>query len=188
MKNNSIIKINTNKLSKNEIIELVITFAIVIFINTFIFGITTVSGESMNPTLENRDRLILKKYGSVLRIEEYNYGDIVVLKSPLENDKRLFIKRVIGTPGDKIEIKNGELYINNNHIEENYIDNNSYTEPLSYGQNYLVPENEFFVIGDNRLPGGSNDSRGFGSISLSEIKGKVVFRIFPFNKAGKNLK
>ena len=188
MDNESIFLRKLNKFDKNEIIELICTIAIVLFINTFIFGITVVSGESMNPTLQNKDRILLKKYESTLGIDEYNYGDIVVFKSPLENDNRLFIKRVIGIPGDKIEIIEDKLYINNKYIEENYIDTESYTESLVYGESYLVPQNEIFVIGDNRFPGASNDSRSFGSITFNRIEGKAIFRIFPLNKIGKEFK
>lgn len=182
---------NEKKSAKNnklEWIETISLMMVALFINIFILNITTVSGESMNPSLENGDRLILKKYEVVLNTEKYKIGDIVVFKSPLEDDDRLFIKRVIGVPGDKINILNGDLYINGEYINEPYIENQSFTESLSYGESYTVPEDEIFVMGDNRFTGGSNDSRSFGSVSLENIKGKVVFRIFPFNRIGKSFK
>lgn len=163
---------------KREWIESLTIILIVMFINIFIFGITTVRGESMDPTLNNNDRLLLKKYGATLQIEKYDRGDIVVFKSPLEKDKRLFIKRIIGLPGDKINILDGKVFVNDKCIEETYIKNNSYTEELLYGENFTVPEGEIFVVGDNRLRGGSNDSRSFGSIPLEDIKGKVILRVF----------
>lgn len=178
----------TSKTNKREWMESIIIVIIAIVINVFIFNITTVSGESMNPTLENGDRLILKKYEKLLNTEVYSRGDIVVFKSPLDKDNRSFIKRVVGVPGDKINISRGDLYINDEYIKEPYVENESFTESLSYGKNYIVPEYKIFVMGDNRLTGGSNDSRSFGSISVEEIKGKVVLRIFPFNKINKNLK
>lgn len=163
---------------KREWIESLTIILIVMFINIFIFGITTVRGESMDPTLNNNDRLLLKKYGATLQIEKYDRGDIVVFKSPLEKDKRLFIKRIIGLPGDKINILDGKVFVNDKCIEETYIKNNSYTKELLYGENFTVPEGEIFVVGDNRLRGGSNDSRSFGSIPLEDIKGKVILRVF----------
>lgn len=177
-------KIENN--TKQWIKSIGMAIIIAIFIKTFIFNVTYVKGDSMNPTLKESDRLILKKYGTVLKTEEYKRGDIVVFESPLENDNRSFIKRVIGVPGDKINISNGELYINDEYIKEPYIANNSFTESLSYGDRYIVLENELFVIGDNRFPGESNDSRSFGSVSLENIEGKVVLRIFPLNKIGKD--
>lgn len=179
-----------NKNSKEErktfIKQILVVIILAFFIRTFIFNVTYVSGDSMNPTLSHKDRLIVKKYESVLNIEEYARGDVVVFKSPLEKDNRTFIKRVIGVPGDKINILDGKIFINDDYIEEGYIEEDSFTESLTYGENYIVPESEVFVIGDNRLPGGSNDSRRFGSISVNEIKGRAVFRIFPFDKIGKD--
>ncbi|HHX60091.1 MAG TPA: signal peptidase I [Epulopiscium sp.] len=179
-----------NKIPKNnkrDWIETIMIGIVVIVINVFFFNITVVRGDSMNPTLGDGDRLILKKYETLLNIEEYNKGDIVAFKSPIDKDNRFFIKRVVGIPGDKINIIEGNLYINDEYIKEPYVENECFTESLSYGANFIVPEDQIFVIGDNRSPGGSNDSRSFGSISIKEIKGKVVLRIFPFNKIGKAL-
>ena len=170
------------KNTKRELLESITIILTVIFINIFIFGITTVSGDSMNPTLKNKDRLLLKKYGATLQTEKYNRGDIVVFKSPLEDDKRLFIKRILGIQGDKINILDGKVFVNDKYIEESYVELGSYTEGLLYGKDFIVAEGEIFVLGDNRLSGKSNDSRSFGSISIEKVKGKVVFRVFPFNK------
>ena len=177
------------KNNKREWFETISIITILIVIKVFIFDITYISGQSMSPTIEDGDSLLLKKYESVLNNEEYNRGDIVVFESPLDKEekpflKKMFVKRVIGLPGDKINISEGKVFVNNESIEEVYIKNNSFTDSLYYGDNYIVPEGEIFVIGDNRGPGGSNDSRSFGSISLESIKGKAVFRIFPFDKVG----
>ena len=95
---------NKNKSIKDDKVEwseIIIPVIAALFINLFVLNITTVSGESMNPSFENGDRLILKKYETILKTEKYVIGDIIVFKSPLENDDRLFIKRVIGIPGMK---------------------------------------------------------------------------------------
>lgn len=177
------------KSNKREWFETVAIMMMVIFIKIFVFEITYVSGQSMSPTIEGGDSLLLKKYESILNIEEYNRGDIVVFESPVEKEekpfsKKMFVKRVIGLPGDRINISGGKVFVNSEPINEVYIENNSFTDSLYYGDNYIVPEGEIFVIGDNRSPGGSNDSRSFASISLESIKGKAVFRIFPFDKIG----
>lgn len=148
--------------TKEWVKSILIAIIIAVFVKSFIFNVTVVKGDSMNPSLMESDKLILKKYETLLKIAEYKRGDIVVFESPLENDHRSFIKRVIGIPGDKINILNGELYLNDEYIEEPYIENNSYTESLFCGDSYIVLENELFVIGDNRLPGKSHDSRSFG--------------------------
>ncbi len=188
MKFNSKVKGKTAKTIKQEWIESLIIIIVGILINTLVFSITAVSGESMAPTLEDGDRLLIRKYKVVLNTEEYNRGDIVVFRSPLEGDNRSFIKRVIGFPGDKINILDGKLYINDKYIKEPYVENKLFTESLLYGENYIVPKDEIFVIGDNRFPRGSNDSRSFGSISSKEIEGKVVFKIFPFGKMSKDFR
>jgi len=153
-----------------------------IFITTFVFSSAEVKGQSMSPTLEEGDRLIIKKYEVVLNTEDYKRGDLIVFESPSENDDQYYIKRVIGLPGDKINILNGKLYINDLEIEEPYIGKDTSTESLAFGVNYVVSENELFVMGDNRLPGKSNDSRSFGSVSQEKIEGKIVFRFFPIDR------
>jgi len=177
----------TSETNKRDWIETIMIGIVVIVLNVFVFNITIVKGESMNPTLGNGDRLILKKYETLLKTEEYNRGDIVAFRSPIDKDNRIFVKRVVGISGDEISIVEGDLYINGEYVNEPYVPNESFTESLSYGGNFIVPEDEIFVMGDNRFPGGSNDSRSFGSVSIEEIKGKVVFRIFPFNKINKDL-
>lgn len=177
-----------NRKEKNNKIEWLKSFAIAIIISFFIkfliFDVTYVKGDSMNPTLEEGDRLILKKYGTVLDIEEYDRGDIVIFPSPLENDRRLFIKRIIGLPGDKIDIIDGQIYINDEYVFEPYIQKHSFTQSIIFGNNYIVPKNHIFVIGDNRTNRGSFDSRHFGSVPIEKVKGKIIFRVFPFSKAG----
>lgn len=181
---------SSDKSTKNDVKDWIKSIAIAIiaaiFIHTFLFNIIEVKGSSMHPTLEEHDRLILKKYEAVLKIEDYVRGDIVVFKSPLKNDNRYFIKRVIGVPGDTIDIMNGKLYINDEEIIESYIENDSYTESLNFGENHTVQENELFVLGDNRLPGKSNDSRSFGSVSIEQVEGKIVLRILPLKKIDKD--
>jgi len=173
---------------RNNVIDWIksigIAIATTMFVTTFVFNTAVVQGDSMNPTLEDSDRLIVKKYETFLKTEEYKRGDLIIFESPLEDDDRVFIKRVIGLPGETINITDGELYVNEMKIQEPYIAENIYTQPLLYGRDYLVSENELFVMGDNRYPDKSNDSRSFGSISFDHIEGKIVLRILPLDKAG----
>lgn len=167
------------------------SFVIALFlatgINTFIANIIDVRGSSMKPTLEEGDRLLLKKYKAVFKLEKYRNGDIIVFKSPLKDNKGLYVKRIVGIAGDKINIIDGKVYVNDKYLEESYIDDEVFTEALIYGKDFIVPENEVFVIGDNRLPGKSNDSRLFSSIPIESVAGKVSYRVSPFNKIDKNL-
>ncbi|MFH5834927.1 signal peptidase I [Proteiniclasticum sp. C24MP] len=158
-----------------------------LFVTTFLFSSAVVKGSSMYPTLHENDRLIVKKYETILKTEEYRRGDIIVFESPLENEDKYFIKRVIGLPGDKITISDGKVHVNDEIIEEPYIDQHAFTETLFFGDDYIVSENELFVMGDNRLPGKSNDSRSFGSISIDRIEGKIVLRVLPLDRIDSDL-
>lgn len=106
----------------------------------------------------------------------------------LESGKRSYIKRVIGLPGDYIEIKNGAVYINDEKLQENYLEDGVVTDMIqggreqSYFTDFTVPANHVFALGDNRP--GSTDCRSFGCIPLEKIEGKVAFRFWPFSKFG----
>ena len=158
-----------------------------IFINTFVFNVTQVRGDSMQPTLESGDMLLLKRYKTFLNIEKYNRGDIIVFKSPLPGRKTHFIKRVIGVPGDRINIMEGKVHIDGEKIDEPYIQEGVYTETLIYGTDFTVPNGQVFVMGDNRMPGESTDSRMFSSISTESIEGKISFKYTAPNKIERNL-
>lgn len=159
---------------KTILIALILAFVIKNFIFTFAY----VRGISMEPTLQEKNMLfsfVPKKYYGMDR------GDIIVLKSPTEKNKN-YIKRIIGLPGDEIQIKNGKVYINKELYNEEYI-SNSYTEALN-ATFVTLDKNEYFVMGDNRNPYGSIDSRSFGPIKKSSIKSVVTFRILPFSEFG----
>ena len=105
----------------------------------------------------------------------------------LESGKRSYIKRVIGLPGEHVEIKDGSVYINEEKLGENYLQDGVVTD-MKIGNNqlyftdFVVPENCVFVLGDNRT--GSTDSRAFGCIPLEKIEGTVAFRFWPISKFG----
>ena len=103
----------------------------------------------------------------------------------LEIGKISYIKRIIGVAGDHIEIKDGKVYLNDEELEENYLDENVTTDLGTYGvySDIVVPEGYIFVMGDNR--GHSTDSRCFGCVPISKIEGKVWIRFWPFSKFGK---
>ncbi len=153
---------------------IVIALILAFVIRHFLFAPVIVDGESMIPTLEHSDRMIVNKIS-------YSFGeperfDIIVFHAPAGKD---YIKRVIGLPGDTIEFKNDILYVNGEAVEEPYLDElkQSYNgERLTRDFSVItVPENELFVLGDNR--GRSKDSRDIGTIHIDEVIGKanVVF-------------
>lgn len=169
------------KSNSSEIIEwiesILLAIIIAVFIKTFLFNTTYVLGNSMYPTLYERDRLFANKIP--LYFSGPDRGDIVILEAPDDPDKD-YIKRVIAIGGDTVSIIDGKVYLNGNLLKEDYIEEEAYTHV--YGQNYWeVPEGHVFVLGDNRRDGASKDSRYFGCVPLESIKGIVNFRYFPFN-------
>ena len=152
-----------------EIIPYIVIVLVVVLIRTFIITPVRVDGDSMKNTLKNGDILLLYKLGSINRL------DIIVLDEEKDNEK--IIKRVIGLPGETVAIKKGKIYINDKVIDDEY----AYGETSDYDK-ITLEDDEYFILGDNRLI--SKDSRYFGPIKENEIKGKIVFRLFPFTKIG----
>jgi len=153
-----------------SLLPYIIIILVVILIRTFIITPVRVSGDSMHDTLKDGDIMLLKKFDT-----SYNRYDIVVFD---RNGERL-IKRVIGLPGEYIECIDGKIYINDEEIKD--IDTNLVTSDFN---KLYIPENYYYVLGDNRPV--SNDSRYFGPVSKNDLKGKVIeFVIFPFSDFGK---
>jgi len=152
-----------------EVIPYIVIVVVVVLIRTFIITPVRVDGDSMKNTLKNGDILLLYKLSSINRF------DIIVLNEEKDNEK--IIKRVIGMPGETVAIKKGKIYINDKVIDDEY----AYGETSDYNK-VTLRDNEYFILGDNRLI--SKDSRYFGPIKENEIKGKIVFRLFPFTKIG----
>ncbi|MDQ0269151.1 signal peptidase I [Cytobacillus purgationiresistens] len=136
----------------------------------FAISVTIVSGNSMNPTIENNDILISNQLYFNL-----NNGDIIVFHDPHGYD---VIKRIIASPNDTVEIKDGNVLVNDTPLEENYI-----TGTANDMEKITVLENSYFVIGDNRTPGESLDSRSqeVGLITKEAIKGEIMFSLYPMN-------
>ena len=150
---------------------------IAVLIKSFVFNTTYVLGNSMLPTLHEKDRLFATKIS--LYFNGPARGKVVVLEAP-DDPKKDYIKRVIALENDKVEIRDGQVFVNGELLVEDYIDIDSYTH-IYDKDTWIVPEGEAFVLGDNRAQGASKDSRYFGCISLKSIKGVTGFRYFPFN-------
>lgn len=173
---------NEDKDLKGETIEwvksILTAVIIAILIKTFIFNTTYVLGNSMYPTLHEKDRLFANKIS--LFFSSPSRGDVIVLEAP-DNPEKDYIKRVIGLENETVQIKEGKVYINEIILEENYLKEDSYTHVYDE-KTWEIPEGYIFVLGDNRLEGASKDSRYFGPISLKSIKGITGFRYFPIDK------
>ncbi|WP_294373209.1 signal peptidase I [uncultured Clostridium sp.] len=166
---------NTNKSSffKEWILPVIFSIGIVFLLNKFVFiNVSLPPSGSMIPTLNDNDRLIATRVWDKDKIKR---GDILVFKSE-ELGGKLLIKRVIGLPGDHIEIDNGIVSINGKELNEEYVKNDEL-----YNGIFDVPDNSIFFLGDNRA--GSYDSRYWENpyIDKSEIEGKAQIRYYPIS-------
>ena len=158
-----------------EVIVIAVVMAIVL--KAFIVEMYWVPSESMVPTIMVKDHVVVTKFNYWLR--EPERGEIVVFESPVEKNKNL-IKRLIGVPGDTIEFKDNVLYINGEQVQEDYLSDEVFT--ADYGP-IIVPEEMYFMCGDNRQR--SYDSRSWGFVSKEQIIGKGVAIYWPIKHYGR---
>ena len=190
------------------ILAFVTAFVGALVIKYFIFTPTLVQQGSMTPTILSGERVIVNRLWRTFHMD-LERGQIITFEAPtdvdyennvglynkstswkkffyhevLEADKISFIKRVIGLPGDTVEItKSGKVYVNDELLDEEYLVKGLKTPQREFND-IVVPEGYVFVMGDNR--DGSTDSRAFGCIPISEIEGTVKYRMWPLNKIGK---
>lgn len=160
---------------------LILAGLITVLLRNFIFIPMTIEGSSMIPTFQQNDQIIVN---TIFDVERF---DLVVF---YDSSNRTLVKRVVGLPGEKIRYENDQLYINDEEIEEKFLDNDlvnnaggiwtsDFTlEELTGTQ--VISEGEYFVLGDNRRS--SNDSRYFGSIPVDSIIGETSFIYYPFDR------
>ena len=181
------------------VLTIVVAVAIALPIRAFGFELVRVDGESMDDTLANGEIMFVTKYDyastwlslpwqddetkeKATRIttggNPQRY-DVVICRYPGRGDTN-FVKRVVGLPGDTVEIRDGYLYINGEKQDESYISDEYRNGWLNTFGPYIVPEGEYFVLGDHR--NNSNDSRSQGSVSRDMIIGHVRTVLYPFNE------
>lgn len=141
---------------------------------------TRVAGNSMLDTLHDGDMLLVNKIGK--NFSDYHRGDIVILHAP-DYPGRLYVKRVVGEPGDTITLDNETVYLNGEELAEPYT-SVDYTLQTTDINQWVLDDNQYFVMGDNRLEGASNDSRSFGPVLKEEIVGHAFVRFYPFADFG----
>lgn len=171
---------NTLKEIRDFVIALVIAIVAATLIRKVVFMRADVQGPSMQSTLHNNDVLFVEKI--CLLTKDYKREQIVIFDSENTNHD-IFIKRVIGIEGDKLEIKGGKVYRNGVELKEDYLNKGMKTYGdtfLHEGQVYTVPRGCIFVMGDNRT--NSADSRKIGPVNINNIKGHVIIRTYPFNQ------
>jgi len=160
-----------------EVLETVLpALLIALLINVFLGQATRVEGQSMEPNLHTDQRLVVEKVS--YRLHGPQRFDIVVLKLPKQGDE-LLIKRVVGLPGEMVEIRAGRVYINGEQLEEPFITDN--TRP-GRSEKLIVPPLHVFVMGDNRNH--SNDSRSFGPVPIENAVGRAWLSYWPPEEMG----
>lgn len=169
---------------KSFLIDLVIALAVAGLVLYFVRP-TIVKQSSMEDTLHENDYMIMSR--QAYKNHGPERGDIVIFQSDLadENgDDKLLIKRVIGLPGDELMILNQQLYINGEAYEEDYL-KDGFTpvgDLFAEGEVYTVPDDYYFCMGDNRVHSVDSRSTTVGPVNFDLIQGKVICRLYPFNK------
>ncbi len=162
---------------------LILAAAAFVVVYMFLFRPFEVKGESMYPNFHDSEYLITNLIGA--RLSDPKLGDVIVFKAPNEPEKD-FIKRVIGIPGDTVSIQDGKIYLNNSLLDESkYLKSSVKTYGGSFlkeGEEVIVPEGYFFVLGDNRSY--SSDSREWGFVPKKNIIGNSIFVYWPLRNAG----
>lgn len=149
---------------------LIIAFVLAQLIMVSVAQAFQVEQYSMEPTLLPHDRVLVDKF--LYRLRQLKRGDVIVLKYPL-NPTRNYIKRIVALPGDKLEVKEGKLYVNGRLVPEGYVN----APPQgSYGP-LTVPQDSVFVMGDNR--NNSEDSRSFGALKKDHVVGQAILIYWP---------
>jgi signal peptidase I len=157
--------------------DLLIAIGLALVIIVFLYQPVKVEGTSMAPLLSDQERIFINKF--VYRFEPIERGDVVVFWYPLDRSKS-FIKRVVGLPGEIVEIRRGAVYVNEKVVLEPYVP--AQYEDLSDFGPVRVPRDSYFVMGDHRIS--SNDSRVFGPVASRYIYGRAVFAYWPVDHFG----
>ncbi len=162
------------KLLRSTVYTLVIVAAVSVLVATLLLPVLQIYGTSMNPNLCEGEIVVSVKSSN------FKTGDIVAFYY----NNRVLIKRIIGTPGDIIVIKeNGDVYVNNTLLDEPYLTQKSYgNADIEYP--YTVPQNSYFVLGDHRDSSVDSRSSLVGCVEKEEIIGKIVFRVWPIKRIG----
>jgi signal peptidase I len=159
--------------------DLILAVVIAVLVVLFLYRPVKVEGTSMMPTLHDDERLLINQFSYRFGLSAIHRGDTVVFWYP-EDTTKSYIKRIIGLPGDVVQIIDGTVEINGKPLSEPYVPLR-YRDDRNWGPK-IIPRNEYFVLGDNRID--SNDSRAWGFVPRSYIYGKAVFAFWPLSKAG----
>lgn len=176
------------KTFRQEILEwilyLVVSVVLALLIVNYLGRFTVVDGNSMQPTLQNRNVVIVESLS--LRMSGLENGDIVVMKIPelLGGSRTYAIKRIIAMEGQQVRIADGKVHVDGILLSEPYTSDIPTLADGSPYQEMVVPAGCLYVLGDNRNPDKSRDSRIFGVVNTERVIGKAFVRLFPFSRVG----
>ena len=159
--------------------DLTVSVLIAVVVILFLYQPVRVEGTSMMPSLVDQERIFINKFAYRFGISDISRGDTVVFWFPGDPSKS-FIKRVIGVPGDKVEVTDGKVSVNQSMLDEPYVPE-AYRDHVSTPLR-VVPQGEYFVLGDHRSS--SNDSRMWGTVPRHYIYGKAAFVYWPLERMG----
>jgi signal peptidase I len=159
-------------------IAISVVFAVILIV--FIYQPVKVEGTSMMPGLTNQERIFINKYEYKLSADAIQRGDLVVFHFPLDQSQS-YIKRVVGLPGDTVQIVRGTVFVNGRKLDEPYVPDD-YRDLMSLSKE-PIPPGHYFVLGDHR--NSSSDSRMWGFVDRGQIYGKAVFVYWPLNRIGR---
>jgi signal peptidase I len=161
---------------------IVAALALALLIKAFLFQAFYIPSESMLPTLEKNDRVLVNKLS--YKLHDVNRGDVVVFEAPEgENGVKDLVKRVIGLPGEEVAFREGIVHIDGQPLDEGYLAEGTITsQTCNVPAQVTVPPNSVWVMGDNRQA--SKDSRCFGPIPEGDIVGRVFFKMWPLGDIG----
>lgn len=163
--------------------DLAFSVLLAVVLIVFIYQPVKVEGTSMMPALTDQERIFINKFTYRFGLGSIERGDTVVFWYPQDPSKS-YIKRVIGLPGDRVRIEDGEVYVNGTRLEEDYVpEENRDRVTWHEGREETVPAAKYFVLGDHRNQ--SSDSRGWGWVPRESIYGKAVFVYWPLDKLGR---
>ncbi len=159
--------------------DLFLSVIIAIIVILFLYQPVKVEGTSMMPALTDQERIFINKFVYRFHIGDIGRGDMIVFWYPNDPTKS-YVKRVVGLPGDRIQVDRGKVIVNDTQLQEAYVPE-EYRDELSMAPR-TIPDEEYFVLGDHRSS--SNDSRSWGTVPRRYIYGKAVFVYWPLGKVG----
>lgn len=160
-----------------EIVETVALFAVIFTLARMTIGNYSIIGQSMEPNYRESQRLLVDRVSP--RLGWLNRGDIVIVHSPVQEDIEL-IKRLIGKPGDVVELRDNRVFVNGNVLDEPYLPADANSGPRNNATSWTLGDNQYFIMGDNRSA--SQDSRFFGPVDGMRVAGRALVVYWPFSE------